>query len=68
MSVALVHDFKTEVSAVEDISPGTDDATLRVHDGLVEVESIQVEGRVLTLLVKFRQLLGWRFSLDRPSV
>ncbi len=44
MSVTLVHDFETEVSAVEDVRPGVDDATLRVKDGLVEVEAVEVEG------------------------
>ena len=43
MSVTLVHHFKSQVSAVEYISPGADHTTLRVDDRLVEVEAIQVE-------------------------
>jgi len=44
MSVTLVHYFHTEVGTVDDISPSVDSATLRVDDGLVEVETVQVEG------------------------
>ena len=43
VSVALVHDFHTQVSAVDDISPSVDDATLRVDNRLVEVETVQVK-------------------------
>ena len=43
VSVALVHDFHTQVSAVDDISPSVDNATLRVDYRLVEVETVQVE-------------------------
>ena len=43
MSVALVHDFHTQTSAVEYISPGVQDFALTIHDGLVEVETVQVE-------------------------
>ncbi len=43
MSVTLVHYFHTQVGAVEYISPGANHATLRVDDGLVEVEAVEVE-------------------------
>ena len=43
MSVALMHDFHTQTSAVQDICPGVQDFALTIHDGLVEVETIQVE-------------------------
>jgi len=35
-----MHDFNTEVSAVNDVSPGVDDTALGVDDGLIEVESL----------------------------
>ena len=44
VSVALVHDFHAEVGAVQHISPGVQDAALTIKDGLVEVETVQVEG------------------------
>ena len=44
MSVALVHDFHAEVGAVQHISPGVQDTALTIKDGLVEVETVQVEG------------------------
>ena len=44
MGVTFVHDFHTEVGTVNNVSPGVDDTSLRVNDGLVKVESIQVEG------------------------
>ena len=44
MSVALVHYFHTKSSSVKDVSPGVNHSVLRVHDGLVEVEAVQVEG------------------------
>merc|ERR1712005_17947 len=44
VSVALVHHFHTEVGAVQHISPGVQDAALTIKDGLVEVETVQVEG------------------------
>merc|ERR1712100_998464 len=43
VSVALVHHFHTEVGAVQHISPGVQDAALTIKDGLVEVETVQVE-------------------------
>ena len=43
MSVALVHHFHAEVGAVQHISPGVQDAALTIKDGLVEVETVQVE-------------------------
>lgn len=43
MSVTLVHYFKTEVRTVQNVRPGVDYTTLRVKDGLVEVETVQVE-------------------------
>ncbi len=44
MSVALVHHFHAQVGAVQHISPGVQDAALTIKDGLVEVETVQVEG------------------------
>ncbi len=44
VSVALVHHFHTQVCAVDHISPSVDDATLRVDNRLVEVETVEVEG------------------------
>merc|ERR1711991_754640 len=43
VSVALVHHFHTEVGAVQHIGPGVQDAALTIKDGLVEVETVQVE-------------------------
>merc|ERR1712230_172073 len=43
VSVALVHHFHAEVGAVQHISPGVQDAALTIKDGLVEVETVQVE-------------------------
>ena len=43
MSVTLVHDFHTETSAVEYVCPGVQNTTLTIEDGLVEVETVQVE-------------------------
>merc|ERR1711991_314430 len=44
VSVALVHHFHAEVGAVQHISPGVQDAALTIKDGLVEIETVQVEG------------------------
>ena len=44
VSVALVHHFHAEVGAVQHISPGVQDAALTIKDGLVEVETVEVEG------------------------
>ena len=38
MGVAFVHDFHTEISAVDNVSPGVDDTAFGVDDGLVEVD------------------------------
>ena len=43
MSVTLVHYFHTEVSAVKHVSPGVEDTTIVSKDGLVEVETVEVE-------------------------
>ena len=43
MSVALVHHFHTKTSTVQHISPGVQHTILRIDDGLVEVETVQVE-------------------------
>ena len=43
VSVTLVHNFHTQTSTVEHICQSVDHFTLRLHDGLVEVETIQVE-------------------------
>ena len=44
MSVALVHDFDTEVGTVDNVGPGVDDTALRVDNRLVKVGSVEVEG------------------------
>merc|ERR1711991_889767 len=43
VSVALVLHFHAEVGAVQHISPGVQDTALTIKDGLVEVETVQVE-------------------------
>ena len=43
VSVALVHNFHTQTSAVENVCPGVEHTTLTIKDGLVEVETVQVE-------------------------
>merc|ERR1711991_1009151 len=43
VSIALVHHFHAEVGTVQHISPGVQDAALTIKDGLVEVETVQVE-------------------------
>ena len=44
MSVTLMHDFHAQTSAVEYVCPGVEHTTLTIKDGLVEVETVQVEG------------------------
>ena len=43
MGIAFVHYFKTDVGSVQYIRPGADYATLAIQNGLVEVETVQVE-------------------------
>ena len=43
MSITLVHDFHAQSSAVQNVCPGVQHTTLRVDDGLVEVETVQVK-------------------------
>lgn len=43
MGIAFVHYFKTDVGSVQYISPGADYPALAIQDGLVEVETVQVE-------------------------
>ena len=43
MSVTLVHDFHTQTSTVKNVCPSVQDTTLTIKDGLVEVETVQVE-------------------------
>ena len=43
VSVTLVHHFHTKTSTVQNVCPSVEDMTLVVHDGLVEVESVEVE-------------------------
>ncbi len=38
-----MHHFKAQVGAVEYVSPGANYLTLRIQDGLVEVEAVEVE-------------------------
>ena len=39
-SVAFVHDLKSEVGTVENVSPGVDNTTVRRQQGLVKVETV----------------------------
>merc|ERR1711943_70258 len=43
VSVALVHHFHAEAGTVQHISPGRKHPSLTIKDGLVEVETVQVE-------------------------
>ena len=43
VSVALVHDFHTQVCSVKNVCPGVKNSTLTIKDGLVEVETVEVE-------------------------
>merc|ERR1712100_85587 len=43
VSVALVHHFHAKAGTVQHISPGVQDSALTIEDGLVEVETVQVE-------------------------
>ena len=43
MSITLVHHFHTETSTVQNVCPGVEHTILRIDDGLVEVETVQVE-------------------------
>ena len=42
-SALLPHDFHTETSAAEYVYSGVQNTTLTIEDGLVEVETVQVE-------------------------
>ena len=41
--VTLMHNFHAQTSAVEYVCPGVEHTTLTIDDGLVEVETVQVE-------------------------
>ncbi len=43
VSVTLVHDFHAKTSTVENVCPSRENVTIVVQDGLVEVETVQVE-------------------------
>ena len=43
MSVTLVHNFHAQTSTVKNVCPSVEDTTLTINDGLVEVETVQVE-------------------------
>ena len=43
VSVALVHDFHAQTSAVENVCPSVDHFALTINDRLVEVETVEVE-------------------------
>ena len=43
MSITLVHYFHTKSSAVENVCPGIQNSSLSIKNGLVEVETVQVE-------------------------
>jgi hypothetical protein len=43
VGIPLVHDFHTEVSAVQDIGPSVDDTRIGVSKGLNEVQTVEVE-------------------------
>ena len=44
VSISFMHNFHTQVCSVKNISPGVEHTTLTIKDGLVEVETVQVEG------------------------
>ena len=44
VGTAFVHDFHSEISTVDDIGPGVNHSSVGIDDGLVVVESIQIEG------------------------
>ena len=48
MSVTLVHDFHTKTSSVQNVSPGVHNSTLTLNNGLIEVESVEIEAMVET--------------------
>ena len=43
MCVTLMHNLHTQTSSVEDICPGVHHMTLTLNNGLIEVESVEVE-------------------------
>ena len=43
VGVTLVHDFHAESCTVEHVCPGGEDVSFIVQDGLVEVETVEVE-------------------------
>ena len=43
MSITLVHDFHAQTSTVQNICPGVQDFALTIHNGLIEVETVEVE-------------------------
>ena len=43
VSITLVHDFHAQTSAVENVCPSVDHFALTINDGLVEVETVEVE-------------------------
>ena len=43
MSIALVHDFHSQTGTVENVCPGVQNTTLTINNGLIEVESVEVE-------------------------
>ena len=43
MGIALVHDFHTKTSSVQDVSPSVDDTAISRLNGLIEVKTIQVK-------------------------
>ena len=44
MCIPLMHHLKAEVGTVENVSPGVHHMTLTLSNGLIEVESVEVEG------------------------
>ena len=48
VSVALVHHFHAEAGTVEDVSPGVQNTTLGIQDGLVELKPFRLKAMVLT--------------------
>ena len=43
VGVAFMHDFHTQTSSVENVSPGVHHMPFATSDGLVEVEAVEVE-------------------------
>jgi len=43
VGIAFMHDFHAETSSIQDVCPRVDNMPLAISDGLIEVESIEIE-------------------------